>query len=404
MAEIFLSYRRQDSQSATGRLADDLETHFGGERVFRDHEIAAGDDFVDAIRRSVESSTVVLAIVGPRWLDARDADGRRRLDAPADFVRLEIELALAAGVAVVPVLVEGTAMPAATELPQSLAAFARCQAVELADRTWRADVDALIATLQSRFAIDSDRAPLDAAATGRRGAALVRWAVDLVDLARQPRRLIARRQSGRAGDLVRALGFLCAAIVLGNVMLLAALDLDLIARGSLLNVALGVASWLLTGVLFNLFVAALLSAALALAWRVAHRGASFGRVGVIAAYVYAGAWLGFCIGAILTVTAVLLVDPGWLARGVDALREAMASSAPLPRLSMDRLDTAAMRGAAHVLILLGAVIWLATAIWCVVAWGAFRRAFAATRLQSWFATSLWFALLVAMIWLPLQLA
>ena len=51
MAEIFLSYRRQDSQSATGRLADALEAHFGDERVFRDREFVAGEDFVDAIRR-----------------------------------------------------------------------------------------------------------------------------------------------------------------------------------------------------------------------------------------------------------------------------------------------------------------------------------------------------------------
>ena len=168
MAEIFLSYRRQDSESATGRLADDLEAHFGDERVFRDHEIAAGENFVEAIRRSVESSTVVLAIVGRRWLDARDAEGRRRLDDRADFVRLEIELALAARVPVVPVLVEGATMPAALDLPPSLAEFSRCQAVELSDRRWRDDAEKLIETLESRFAIDADRAPLDRIARGAR--------------------------------------------------------------------------------------------------------------------------------------------------------------------------------------------------------------------------------------------
>ncbi|MGZ5724850.1 MAG: toll/interleukin-1 receptor domain-containing protein [Caldimonas sp.] len=115
MAEIFLSYRRQDSQSAAGRLADRLTEHFSPARVFRDHDsIAAGDDFVESIRRSVESSTVLLVVLGPRWLGASDASGRRRLDDAGDFVRLEIELALAAGVAVVPVLVEDAAMPAAT--------------------------------------------------------------------------------------------------------------------------------------------------------------------------------------------------------------------------------------------------------------------------------------------------
>ena len=190
-----LSYRRQDSESATGRLADDLEAHFGDERVFRDHEIAAGEDFVEAIRRSVESSTVVLAIVGRGWLDARDAEGRRRLDDRADFVRFEIELALEARVPVVPVLVEGATMPAALDLPPSLAEFSRSQAVELSDRRWRDDAETLIETLESRFAIQSDRAPLDRVARDGAGA-LSRWGVDLLDLARQPRRLIARRRPG----------------------------------------------------------------------------------------------------------------------------------------------------------------------------------------------------------------
>src|SRR6478736_569986 len=144
MAEIFLSYRRDDSTSATGRLADSLEAHFGDDRVFRDREIAAGDDFVAAIRRSVESATVVLVVVGRRWLDASDAAGRRRLDDPGDFVRLEIELALAARAAVVPVLVEAATMPSAADLPPSLVDFSRCQAVELSDRRWRYDVDRLI--------------------------------------------------------------------------------------------------------------------------------------------------------------------------------------------------------------------------------------------------------------------
>jgi hypothetical protein len=228
MAEIFLSYRRDDSASATGRLADALEAHFGDERVFRDHEIAAGEDFVEAIRRSVESATVVLAIVGMRWLDVPDVEGRRRLDDPADFVRLEIELALRARVAVVPVLVEGATMPAEADLPPSLAEFSRCQAVELSDHRWRADADRLIEALQSRFAIDSEPAPLAARSTGG-AAVLTRVAADLIELAIHPRRLIARRQTGRASDHAHAVAFLAGAIVVGNVIL--HMGIDLPARG-----------------------------------------------------------------------------------------------------------------------------------------------------------------------------
>jgi len=401
MAEIFLSYRRQDSESATGRLADALEAHFGDDRVFRDREIGAGEDFVEAIRRSVESSTVVLVVVGKAWLDARDASGRHRLDEANDFVRLEIELALAAGVPVVPVLVEGATMPAAAELPPSLVEFSRCQAVELADRRWRADIDALIEALQSRFAIESDRAPLDAAAGG--GAVMRRWGTDLIDLVRHPRRLIARRQTGRAGDHARAIVFLCAAILVGNLMLLTGVDLGLVARGSPTEIALGVAAWLLTSLLLGLLVTGLLVGALALAWRVADRGARVGRVGIVGAYLYGGAWIGLCAGAVLSVTAVQLIDPGWLERTASVLHAAMAGSAPVSVPPMARFDTAPMRGAASVLLVLAAAVWLATAIWCVVAWGAFRHAFAATRWRAWLATSLWLALLIGVVWLPLQI-
>jgi len=149
MADIFLSYRRHDSQSATGRLSDRLAAHFGPARVFLDHEsIAAGDDFAEAIRRAVGTSVVLLAIVGPDWLTACDANGKRRLDDEGDFVRLEIESALLGGVPVIPVLVGGALMPAEADLPPALAGLARRQAVVLSDAGWRGDVERLVTTLR----------------------------------------------------------------------------------------------------------------------------------------------------------------------------------------------------------------------------------------------------------------
>jgi hypothetical protein len=402
MAEIFLSYRRQDSQSATGRLADDLEAHFGDERVFRDHEIAAGDDFVAAIRRSVESSTVVLAIVGPRWLTATDAEGRRRLDDRDDFVRLEIELALAAGVAVVPVLVDGATMPSAAELPASLAAFARCQAVELSDRRWRFDVASLMASLQSRFGIDAAAVVDTAAAVTASPRSWARRAADFADLALHPRRLIARRQSGSASDHAPAFAFLCAAILAGNVMLLTTIDIDLVARGSAVDVALGVGAWLLSALLLGLIVAGLLFGALALAWHVVVRAAVVRTVAVVGAYVYGGVWLGLCAGAVFVVVAVQLVSSGWLRTAFSDLHAAVAASKPLATPAVDFAD-APLRGVASVLLVVAAVVWLATALWCVAAWGAFRQSLAASRAQAWLATSLWIALVAALVWLPTRI-
>jgi hypothetical protein len=64
---------------------------------------------------------VLPALIGERWLSVIDQHGRRRLDSPDDFVRLEIEAALQRDVRVIPILVDGATMPEAGELPSSLA-------------------------------------------------------------------------------------------------------------------------------------------------------------------------------------------------------------------------------------------------------------------------------------------
>jgi len=403
MAEIFLSYRRQDSQSATGRLADALEAHFGDERVFRDREFVAGEDFVDAIRRSVQSATVLLVVVGRHWLDAADAQGRRRLDDPRDFVRLEIELALAARIAVVPVLVEGATMPAAADLPASLGAFARCQAVELSDSRWRYDVEQLITALQARYAIDLDSAPARSG-EGPATLALTRVASDLFDLALHPTRLIARQQTGRASDSARALAFVVGAIWGGNMLLLFGFDIGN-PKGSSLGQALAAtASWLLAGEVAGLLFAFLLAAALALAWRVVGSGPAFRRAGIVFAFIYGGVWIGLCTGMVLSGSAVQLVDSTFFAR-VLAMAHASAAApdaafAAMPEL---RWGDAPYGGIAAVLLVLAAGLWAATFVWCVAAWSAFRNAFATTRARSWLATSLWLAMLAAVVWLAKNL-
>lgn len=149
MAGIFLSYRRDDSGGHAGRLADDLKQAFAGDQVWRDIEaIEAGADFVDAIGKAVSSCSVLLAMIGPRWLEAKNSAGNRRLDDPSDFVRLEISAALERGVRVIPVLVGGAAMPAEPALPEVLRPLARRQAHELTDKRWDYDVGQLFGALE----------------------------------------------------------------------------------------------------------------------------------------------------------------------------------------------------------------------------------------------------------------
>lgn len=141
---IFISYRRGDTQWAAGRLADSLAAYFGDKRVFRDVEgIAGGADFGEVIRHTLGSADAVVVLIGPEWLDARDGDGRRRLDDADDWVAHEVSAALEAGVPVYPVLVEGTPMPRADELPDALRALTRFNAISISDGRWREDVTRL---------------------------------------------------------------------------------------------------------------------------------------------------------------------------------------------------------------------------------------------------------------------
>ena len=146
---IFISYRREDAPGHAGRLYDALTSRFGEEQVFMDLDMEPGVDFVEQINEAVASCRLLIAVIGPRWATAEDARGRRRLDDPADFIRVEVEAGLRqAGVRVVPVLVQGAQMPSAEELAPALADLARRNALELSDGRWNYDVDRLASTAE----------------------------------------------------------------------------------------------------------------------------------------------------------------------------------------------------------------------------------------------------------------
>jgi predicted ATPase len=148
---FFVSYRREDAPGHVGRLADHLLARFGSGSVFMDVEsIEAGADFTAQIGSAIGRSDAVLIVIGPGWLEAKSANGSRRLDDPADFVVAEIRAALDADVRLIPVLVGGASMPAEQGLPESIAWLARRNAVELLDRRWREDVDTLVEILEGR--------------------------------------------------------------------------------------------------------------------------------------------------------------------------------------------------------------------------------------------------------------
>ena len=147
MARIFISYRRQDSPSMTGRIYDKLETTFGSDRVFRDiDDIGAGQDFRAKIAQEVNQSDVLLVIIGPKWENITDQQGNRRLDNPDDFVRLEVEEGLKnPKKIVIPVLVENASMPKPEALPKSMRELCYRNAISVRqDPDFHPDVQKLI--------------------------------------------------------------------------------------------------------------------------------------------------------------------------------------------------------------------------------------------------------------------
>ncbi|MEM6839720.1 MAG: toll/interleukin-1 receptor domain-containing protein [Cyanobacteria bacterium P01_C01_bin.120] len=113
MPKIFISYRRSDSEDVAGRIYDRLINHFGKGNVFKDvDDIPFGVDFRDYLNASLDQCQIVLAVIGKTWLTATDDSGRRRLDNPADWVRLELEESLRRrDVLVVPLLVRRASLP-----------------------------------------------------------------------------------------------------------------------------------------------------------------------------------------------------------------------------------------------------------------------------------------------------
>ncbi len=392
MPDIFLSYRRQDSSSATGRLADRLEEHFGPGRVFRDHEsISPGDDFTEAIRRAIATSTVMLAIIGPEWVNAHDAQGRRRLDQPGDFVRQEIETALQAGVPVVPVLVEGAAMPSREQLPKSIGELWRINAVDLSESRWHFDTEQLMRTLQSRYVIESDRPAMGElpGQTPLFGSG-ARFALSLLELATHPTRMIAKQQTGQAIDHVRAFVFLLGSLAVGSLLVLLGFQLQG-AGSTLAELARRFIGGSLGLVLAGLVITTLLSIALMLAWRVAGRQVELQQITLVMAYLVSGAWLGIAGGALVFGFGASFYDPGWFgdfARAIGFGVEAPGAFGPVPerRLGLQAIPAVAGLGT-------GALTWMFTALWSVVAWGAFRQSFGVTRGRAAAATAVWLLLL-----------
>jgi formylglycine-generating enzyme required for sulfatase activity len=149
---LFISYRRESAAAYARALFETLGSHFGKHRVFMDVEgIEPGRDFVDVLERTLLSCKAMIVLIGPNWAHVKDDAGRRRLDDPKDFVRMEIASAIRRNILLVPVLIDGAIQPPLEELPADIQALVRRQSVRLDFNGWEGGLVALKRTIEKEL-------------------------------------------------------------------------------------------------------------------------------------------------------------------------------------------------------------------------------------------------------------
>jgi hypothetical protein len=143
---IFINYRRDDSIAEAGRIEDALAREFGADKLFLDTaSIQCGEEWPQRIQEALNTSRILVAVIGHAWLKISDEWGLRRIDQENDWVRKELEFAIDKGITILPVLVDGAKLPPRPELlPQSISKLLSMQSVEIRPQYWNHDILLLI--------------------------------------------------------------------------------------------------------------------------------------------------------------------------------------------------------------------------------------------------------------------
>jgi hypothetical protein len=365
---IFVSYRRQDTQSATGRLCDKLQAHFGADQVFHDIEsIESGSDFAATIASKIAASSVVLVMIGRHWIDATSDDGRSRLFDPRDYVRLEIAAALQHGVPVIPVLVEGAAIPSPSKLPEPIAALATRQVHEITEQRWQYDSDLLVKQIEHFVPPEGTPTPEGASALGQTLLqAVIGWPFDFAQLLVRPRRWLTALPAQPNAVMRSAVFFALSQIVAAWLFVLP----DFVAS---------VPMFVLEGVPTGLFILLLVLVPLHLSARLVRVPSHAPSTMMVLAYIESVAIVLAAVGVTLMWTGFELSDPefGQKVRAITGTN--MPLDARLARLA--GVVETGIGGPFMAAFAFTNVIWLFTAGWLVVASQAFRDMWRISRLR-----------------------
>lgn len=139
-----MNFRVGDAENAAVLIDQKLREAFTPDRVFRSSRtIRAGTVFPPALRTEASGCAVMVVVIGQHWL--ADTGGGRRIDEPDDWVRVEIELALANDRPIIPVLTAGRSrLSVEDKLPASIAGLIERQYLRLNHRSDQRDLAQIV--------------------------------------------------------------------------------------------------------------------------------------------------------------------------------------------------------------------------------------------------------------------
>jgi hypothetical protein len=222
--KIFISYRRDDSRYQARMIYEAFLRGMPRENVFMDIDtIPLGVNFVKVLEGWVEQCEVLLVLMGAGWANSTDPKtGKRRLDNPKDFVRVEIRGALTRDIPVVPVMLDGAEIPDEAQLPDDIKGLLSRNAEFVEYRTFDADVQRLLRKLGVGGSAKQTAVPATIAGTRRAqtiepstrsSAQDFETEVDLADKARETRTLGLEWTKRWATPIVGLAVLLAAAVV-----------------------------------------------------------------------------------------------------------------------------------------------------------------------------------------------
>jgi hypothetical protein len=149
---ILVIFRQDDPPDRIGLLLSKFEKHFGSACLILGADGAGppetgGDP--TPLDAQTASCDVLVILIGPSWLTARDSIGECRLNNPHDLVRQQIKSALLAGVRIIPVLLDDAEMPRAGTLPTDLKRFARRKPFRCQQEHWEGDCSLVVSKIEN---------------------------------------------------------------------------------------------------------------------------------------------------------------------------------------------------------------------------------------------------------------